>query len=95
MNIQHTIRALALAAMLGTSACTTVVKEKEPVTTSTTTTEESTTVHPLRGASSPAAGPATYMWRNQWISIRPIQATKASNASSITSPSVRPERFGT
>ena len=52
MNIQLTIRALALAAILATSACTTVVEKKEPVTTSTTTTEETTSLHPMHGSSS-------------------------------------------
>ena len=47
MNTKLTIRALAITAILATSACTTVVEERKPVTTSTTTTEQTISRNPM------------------------------------------------
>ena len=48
MNIKLAVRALAVTAILATSACTTVVEERKPTTTSTTTTEQTISRHPMR-----------------------------------------------
>ena len=46
MNIKLAVRALAVTAILATSACTTVVEERKPTTTSTT--EQTISRHPMR-----------------------------------------------
>lgn len=48
MNVRLTIRALAVTAILATSACKTVIEERKPTTTSTTTTEQTISRNPMR-----------------------------------------------
>ena len=47
MNINLSIRVIAIATTLAISACTTVVEKREPVTTSTTVTEKTSSHYPL------------------------------------------------
>ncbi|MEO6785034.1 MAG: hypothetical protein ABI318_02775 [Chthoniobacteraceae bacterium] len=53
MNVQPTICALAVTAILATSACKTVIEERKPTTTSTTTTEQTISRNPLRDSTTP------------------------------------------